>query len=125
MIMEHAIFETLVDIINNHSTWVTAELSPEYRPYMTFVDGQLRLYYSPSVILTVFRHHNGYKEGHKWIYTENQLEDMAKQIRMSDEGFWTRLTDRTLTLEDVEMWIIKTSYGFVSLELDRYPFFNI
>ena len=121
--IERNIYETFVYIINRHRTWIKAELSPDLRPYIVVQNGQLLLNYSPAVILTVYRPNHGYKVNHKWIITEKQMEDAADRIKKEDASFWNRLTQNKLTLKDMELWVIRATYGFVNLELDEYELY--
>lgn len=121
--IERNIYETFVYIVNRHRTWIKAELSPDLRPYIVVQNGQLLLNYSPAVILTVYRTNHGYKVNHKWIITEKQMEDAADRIKKEDASFWNRLTQNKLTLKDMELWVIRATYGFVNLELDEYELY--
>ena len=117
------IFERLVYVANHHRTWVRLEQSPDFRPFIIVMNGQLNLSFSPSVILTVYRPQYGYPLGHKWIITQNELEQAAMKIKSEDEGFWDRLTQNRQTLEDLGKWILRATFGLVNLELDEYELY--
>lgn len=121
--IEQTIYENLVYIANRHRTWIRTELSPDFRPYIIFVNGELRLSFCPALILTVYRPMHGYKLNHKWIITEKEMEDAAQRIKNEDAGFWDRLVQNRLTLKDMETWILRATYGFVNLELDEYELY--
>lgn len=116
--MEHAIYDHMAKTINNHRTWVDAEVSNKKSPYLVLVDGLICFCHSDTLILKVFIPQYGYNTKQKWTIPEFVLEKNVRLIKAQDEGFWQRYTQDQLTLKDIEKLIKMSTYGIVDLKLD-------
>lgn len=112
----------MVETINNHRTWIVAELSNENTPHVSLINGIYYTVLSKSIILKVFRPKNGYKKTQKWIIPEIVLEKTARRIKRENKDFWRHYKRGRFTLEDIELLVKMSTYNIVDLELDEYEF---
>ena len=116
--MELATIKRIEEIINERRTWIAAELSLKPTSFLSLLDGNISVSYSPSLILKVLIAQCGYRNSQKWIIPEVMLEKSARKIKAEDSAFWQRLVAGSMTSQDVERLIRDATYGIVKLELD-------
>ena len=120
--MRHAIYERMVETINNHRMWIGAECSNRLCPDLTQLDGIIRTGHYDAIVLTAYRPDYGYKVGQQWIIPESKLNRSVRELKREDEAFANRFRTDTLTLDDVERIIKQATFGLVNLNLDEYEY---
>ena len=117
--MEHAIYEHMAETIQEHRTWVTAELLHKKCPFLVLKNGILCIVYSEPLLLKVYHPKYGYYLNQTWMDPEYKLEATVRQIRKSDRQFWERYKKDKLTLRDIERLVFLATFNVVRLDLDE------
>lgn len=117
--MEHAIYEHMAETIQEHRTWVTAELLHKKCPFLVLKNGILCIVYSEPLLLKVYHPKYGYYLNQTWMVPEYKLEATVRQIRKSDRQFWERYKKDKLTLRDIERLVFLATFNVVRLDLDE------
>lgn len=118
--MDKALLKNVVDIINDHRTWITAVYSPELTPYIVTRGNVQCQVYSASLRLRTYRETPQYAIGQLWIIPEYLLDRSVRKFRACSTEFARHAASGQLTLSEIERLIEESSMGFVHLELDEY-----
>ena len=120
--METIFLARLVETINEHRTWIRAELSEELVPYFIPHAGNEKVIYGRSMKLESYRCMDGYSKGHKWTIHEYVLDKSVRKLRAFDIQFAFNFARRRLSLEQIEQLIEESTLRLVHLHLDPYSF---
>jgi len=120
--MDNVLLAKLVETINDHRTWLDAQLSSELVPYYVQQMGTQRVVYGRSLQLAAYHCTDGYPIGQKWIIHEYLLDKSVRKLRAFDAQFAFNLARRRLSLKQIERLIEESSMNFVHLHLDPYGF---
>ena len=117
--MDNAFLAGLVEKINDHRTWIRAELSAECGIYHVMHGERERAVSGRWLLLTAYHPEDGYLAGQQWRIHECLLDLSVRRLRAFDTQFAFNYARRRLSLRQIERLIEESSEHLVHLRLDE------
>ncbi len=112
---------TIVNIINDHHTWIKVADDNLYTDRLINTNGQHVRYACRTLVLESCYMNGKYRKGSKWFISEHELKGAMIEYRKQNKSFQERTKEAptAITAKDVERIVLIATYGIVNLDLQE------
>jgi hypothetical protein len=118
--MRTAMFDKLVEIIQDYHTWVVVHATNDTATLLARSGTELKPVRRRVLTLVAIRARGVYERGHVWEIPEDRIQRAVRSLKQRDKRFAARWRQSEITRADAEYIIHHASNGFLNLDLDEY-----